>query len=40
MDSDLKIATRYAINFFWVVFLEKPFTKKYACVSDKVIKGE
>jgi glycosyltransferase involved in cell wall biosynthesis len=38
-EGILKIATRYAINFFWVVFFKKPFTKNYAGVSDKIIKG-
>ena len=39
-EGILKMATRYVINFFWIVFFQKPFTKKYACVSDKIIKGK
>jgi glycosyltransferase involved in cell wall biosynthesis len=37
-EGILKIPTRYTMNFFWIVFFKKPFTKNFACVSDKIIK--
>jgi glycosyltransferase involved in cell wall biosynthesis len=35
-EGFLKMAARYAINYFWVVFFKKPVTEKYACVSDRI----
>lgn len=39
-EGFIKTAARYAINYFWVIFFKKPITKKYASVSDKIIKRE
>jgi glycosyltransferase involved in cell wall biosynthesis len=33
-EGIMKMAARYAINYFWVIFLQKPFTKKYVGVSN------
>jgi GT2 family glycosyltransferase len=39
-EGFLKMAGRYAINYFWVVFFDKPVTEKYACVSERIMKRE
>lgn len=34
-EGIIRMAARYAINYFWVIFFKKPFTKKYVCVSNR-----
>jgi glycosyltransferase involved in cell wall biosynthesis len=39
-EGIIRMATRYVINYFLVIFLKKPFTKKYVCVGNRRIKEE
>lgn len=39
-EGIIKMAARYAINYFWIVFVQKPFTKNYLCVGNRRIMGE
>ena len=38
-EGVLTMAARYVINFFWVTFFAKPFTRKYTCVSSPGVLG-
>ena len=39
-EGIIRMATRYVINYFLVIFLKKPFTKKYVCIGNPRIKEE
>jgi glycosyltransferase involved in cell wall biosynthesis len=34
-EGVFKMAARYVINYFWIIFFKKPFTKKYRNVSNE-----